>query len=927
MIFRPSDDVLDQNGQIIPQNNEFMNQNAPVNGDGENQVFSVAENGWDWVVPNMNPDNIIIPDVDQEEVKAPDLSDLLTKDTTSSGVNVDTWEQNENIDNNVNNFTEKDEQSLETGEPQNINDNVQIENNPVIPESDGWNHENIVENWEPDNKTTGETVSNDPKNDWLNWNNEMEESVFWTMTDEERIKLVSNIEWSVHSNLDLLVNEQWYNAIVKYRKIHRIVFKRWLFVFSALIWILVWTLCQVSAGQSKNYQVVKDESIENISSWREADMPNIVLKDLEDKGVDVIIPYGTAKIDGKTFQSKSNLISYNWIILPQLSSVNYEKNKFSMEDFSEKKLKRSDLKALLELLLNDTAATKMKETLNWSGQIFDWWLEDFFNLECLDSIKLSDFVCNDFLKIFNKYGKYYNLSQHSSELLSYVQHLEEYNKDIIPVCEMIKDYSIRAWVTYLSDFATIMNKCGEDYGIYYKKMTNFIEVDKSVNQPEILEKVYEDPDINAYKLVSSWQKVSKFLDWTVNKNYIKSYLKFVKTLIDKDKWTNRYIAPVYKDLLYIFNMDEVYTKLWNKWELSPDIRNLIDQINNWDGIGGYSLVSLLTTPNIVNDGEDPEDPEIKLLSIEEMFAQYYDMNDKLKIRKVDIMSEEEVRFQAEIISSAISSKVWGEQWGSLKSTVLLKRVDNTLYVDNIKIANQQKLTDILNIHAKEGEVTLNAMLVYIDEQVWFWYNVQAEKEWEDSTFCDKLDGRSDLELKSCSDALIILNKWSLEYKFEISNWLLNSFQVNDDKLNSKIKDNLAWVIITKDNTVELIESIIEYTENDSNEEELDKKMQVIDQFRLYFKIIPEIESVKWNLVLVNFTLWEFELQAYYDINTQQLSKISYVACDKKLEIKGLTIEVSSNNIPQLTEILNNPRVFFTKVNQITYKQYQEMCKK
>ena len=36
--------------------------------------------------------------------------------------------------------------------------------------------------------------------------------------------------------------------------------------------------------------------------------------------------------------------------------------------------------------------------------------------------------------------------------------------------------------------------------------------------------------------------------------------------------------------------------------------------------------------------------------------------------------------------------------------------------DNIKIANQQKLTDILNIYAKEQNVTLNAMLVYIDEQ-------------------------------------------------------------------------------------------------------------------------------------------------------------------------------------------------------------------
>ena len=56
-----------------------------------------------------------------------------------------------------------------------------------------------------------------------------------------------------------------------------------------------------------------------------------------------------------------------------------------------------------------------------------------------------------------------------------------------------------------------------------------------------------------------------------------------------------------------------------------------------------------------------------------------------------------------------------------------------------------------------------------------------------------------------------------------------------------------------------------------------------------------------------------------------MSKISYVACDKTLEIKDLTIEVSSNNATQLTEILNNPRIFFTKANQTAYKKYQKMC--
>ena len=926
MIFRPSDDVLDQNWQVIPQTNEFVNQSN--SNDSEHQLFHAEDGSWNPSVPNLNPDNIVIPDVDTEEVKAPDLSDLLTKDNTSAT----SENASEPTDNLKNEDIIENNQSSENMVDENENQNANIVDNQVLV-NNANEQASATENLTPTNETSNETnneTNNDTQNNTPTWNSDIEEAIPWKMTDEERIKLVSNIEWAIHSNLDLLVNEQWYKTIIKYRKIHRIVFKRWLFIFSAFIWVLIWTLFQVNAWQSNSYQMIKDESIEDISSWRVSDMPDKILEDIKGKGIDVIVPYWSAKLDGKSFQSKGNLISYNWIILPQVASLNYETNKFSIDDFDQKKMNRSDLEELLKMLVNDSVVRKTKDLKNpfdmkRKGQEFEWWLESFFNLKCLDATKLSDFVCDDFLEIFNKYGKYYDLSSHSSELVAYVENLKKYKKDIKPVCEMIKEYSIHAWTLYSSDFDSIMNDCGPEYRHYYKKMTNFIEVENSMSQPELSEKVYDDPDINAYKLISSWQSVYKFLNGTVNKNYIISYLKFVEKLIWQDKGTNKYISPIYKDLLYIFNTDEVYTKLLNKWELSADIKNLIDKINNWNWLDGYPLVNLVTTQDVVNAEKETDYTETKQLTLEEMFSQYYYMTDKLKIRKVDEVSDDEIRVQSEIISNAVKSKVWDEQWGSLKATVSLKRKDNILYVSNIKIANQQKLTDILNIHATQEDVTLNAMLVYIDEQVGFWYDNKAQEVEDKPTFCDTLSGKVEIKLRSCDDSSIILNKWDIEYKFIINNWILDSFEISDEELNSMVKDSLASTMIMKDNTTAIIESVIEFNKDEPEETNIDKKMQVIDQFRLYFKIIPEIESMDWDTFLLNFTLWEFDLQAYYDINTQILSKISYVACDKTLEIKDLTIEVSSNNATQLTEILNNPRIFFTKANQTAYKKYQKMC--
>jgi hypothetical protein len=48
-------------------------------------------------------------------------------------------------------------------------------------------------------------------------------------------------------------------------------------------------------------------------------------------------------------------------------------------------------------------------------------------------------------------------------------------------------------------------------------------------------------------------------------------------------------------------------------------------------------------------------------------------------------------------------------------------------------------------------------------------------------------------------------------------------------------------------------------------------------------------------------------------------------CDKILEIRGLTIAVTTENESQLAEIMNNPRVFFAMTNQAAYKKYQKMC--
>jgi hypothetical protein len=62
----------------------------------------------------------------------------------------------------------------------------------------------------------------------------------------------------------------------------------------------------------------------------------------------------------------------------------------------------------------------------------------------LDNKKASDFVCDKFLDNFFKYGKYYDLSKYATELSKLTKDIRKYGKDTEPICNMIKEYTLRA---------------------------------------------------------------------------------------------------------------------------------------------------------------------------------------------------------------------------------------------------------------------------------------------------------------------------------------------------------------------------------------------------------------------------------------------------------------------------------------------------
>lgn len=907
MTFRPSDDILEENSSNQQQS---LDQSVSLSQGDWQHMFSDSENSnYTWEVGNQWLNSAMV-DLPVEEIKAPDLSELLKND----------WELSEdkNVDSGEESKVLTDELSQETTD---INGT-----SPVI--SDEQEENKTVNNEEiiGSNKDGAQDMNLETQilqqdgSDYVDSNK---------IPDTQRFMIVSSVVWWINSSLDFLVDNDWFNIIEKYKKLSRLFFRWWTLILVVIIGIVCWVFVQVKAGMVDNTQIVDDVSIENKSKWV-TETPDELLSSFVSRWVDVSVPYGAVSLDWELINSKSNLILYKWIVLPQLFSIDYNSDDFiSLEDFNSKKTTRADIELLVNTLIKkdsiykNTVNIPNANRLRWTWNKFSWSLKDKFSLSCLSRKRVSDLVCDKFLEKFYDYGKDYDLNEHASELWELIVDLKDQEKDLNPICNMVKEYTLQAGVT--SDaLISVMDYCWDDDVEYYTKLVNFIDLENSLWQPTLSSKVFDNPDLNAYKLLSAQQSVYKILDWTsLNEDYIRSYLEFVQTLMDKDKGKNRYLSPIYKDILYVFNMDELYQRLVDKGKLSADFSSRINQINNWNSFGSISLLSQLTTSDIVQHESDLTGTISSPKTLEELLSQY-DAMDRLKIRETKVVSDDEVEIQTEIVTDKIFKAT---SWESLKADVVLYRQDDLLYVNGIEIENQSGFTDILDIYLQEWNVTFYAMLNYIDEQVWMWYELASENlEWP-SDLCEKFIEREDIDVHTCDDSSISLHKWKIEYNFALTNWVLDSFTISDENLDNIIKDKLDGILFMRDSTPGIITSIIDFTV-EAEDENLEKKIETMDQFRIHFKTAPNyVYDVKGksNMFLVNFTIWDFNLQGYYNVDTHVLSKISYVDCPKPLEIKQLTLEITSENEPQLIEILNNPREFFENANSMVYNKYKKAC--
>jgi hypothetical protein len=73
---------------------------------------------------------------------------------------------------------------------------------------------------------------------------------------------------------------------------------------------------------------------------------------------------------------------------------------------------------------------------------------------------------------------------------------------------------------------------------------------------------------------------------------------------------------------------------------------------------------------------------------------------------------------------------------------------------------------------------------------------------------------------------------------------LEKYTISDEKIAKTIKDLLNDIMINVYNTPTIIASIVDYEPEVTPDKNLEKKLEVIDQFRIHFKIVPNVYDIE-----------------------------------------------------------------------------------
>jgi hypothetical protein len=374
------------------------------------------------------------------------------------------------------------------------------------------------------------------------------------------------------TDLNIFFNQEQFSIIRMYRKLHRFLFKYGIFILTILLGIVGMYLL-VTKGKL-NLPLAYKSSPATLSQVMNTYKERSTLSD---EDFSVLIPYGIVSRSNGYLTSISTLGTYQEVIMPRTFSLPETYPLFDMTAFQLKQTTSGDITTLINALIKNVGSKEETLPFPQTFTIKENVITDF-NLQCVSKMKLFGGICEVFLERFYQQGMFYPLGQYAEDMTTLMNAV----KDRAPLCSLIYDITLYQRKTF-PIFDTLISQCSLEHLQRYRQLSNFIEIEQEFSNGIISSTIYNNATLNAYKLLSIQQMLYKSLNaGTLNKSYLTSYLDYSQDLINRNTGNERYLQPLYKDLLYQVNSTILLPKLEshdNTILSKTEINQMVNQIN------------------------------------------------------------------------------------------------------------------------------------------------------------------------------------------------------------------------------------------------------------------------------------------------------------------------------------------------------------
>lgn len=645
--------------------------------------------------------------------------------------------------------------------------------------------------------------------------------------------------------------------------------------------------------------------------------------------------------------SQSNLLSVSGVVLPNIVQFGSEESEFFSRLLTKSKVDKSDLYRFFTTVLVKPLGVALGVEQSVFADLTGT-LENTFGLNCLKWVTKYSFVCNSYVQNFLDNFYYYNLGTNQEieelgnnseiamgalnssfytkqELIDLFQMIKLDRKNREAFCEGLLHYGEYWWV--LDDsFSDIFRSCGSSKYAQFVLLRDFSEISRLLAVGYSDTRVYGDALLNQYKLFSLQQLLYKQLTSSADvKSLMQSYLWFLREILVKE-------GTKKKNLLWIF--PKTFTHWYNINIISPYLKDeksrmekedrtsfmnqlfaihYGDKVSNFIGLNeqvGAIEDSVSNTGNMTEQTQDLE----KLFRSSYLPAQF------------TLISVQKTSDPNKLIVKGVDRKT------NFTVEVKLKYENIQLFVEEVKIVDNQKLTEYLQALIVNDTISLIKLLSLMDENK----EIAQQTQLLDQNVCVLLKDKYKKELVSCSDKEVKIRigsgeklkdgtmKNPLTYTFSLTKGKLTNLQISDKVLETKVLKEIDFSLIDATTTYYMITSLVGYIPQEKDSGFWMKEQVLVnDKFVKYFGISPDSVSPEGGDVKVYFTVGKVKFIGNYDIVTNELNPISldFGTARRPVLIQNFSLTLRDDQSEVLNAFVLDPLESLRKINTALVKKY------